>query len=67
MDFQATHNWRVTGRYMKNEGRDPAGLRHDVGRQRQRPAPDADALHAPRLELHAVRDRHPEQLDVARE
>ena len=66
MDFQATDNWRVTGRYMNNKERHPAGLRHDVGRQRQRPAPDADAVHPPRLELHAVGDRHPQPDDVAR-
>ena len=32
----------------EDQGRHPAGLRHDLGRQRQRPAPDADALHASR-------------------
>ena len=47
-------------------GRHPAGVRDDVGRQRQRPAPDPDALRAPRLELHAVRERRPELHHVAR-
>ena len=44
----------------EQQGRHPAGVRDDMGRQRQRPAPDPDALRAPRLELHALRDRHPE-------
>ena len=50
----------------EQQGRHPAGVRDDVGRQRQRPAPDADAVRAPRLELHAVGDRHPELVHVAR-
>ncbi len=44
----------------EQQGRHPAGVWDDVGRQRQRPAPDADAVRAPRIELHAVRDRRPE-------
>ena len=43
-----------------------AGVRDDVGRQRQRPAPDTSAVPSPRLQLHAVGDRHPEQHDLAR-
>ena len=50
----------------EQQGRHPAGVRDDVGRQRQRPAPDPHALRAPRLELHGLRDRHAELLHVAR-
>ena len=51
----------------EHEGEHPAGLRHDLGRQRQRPAPDAGAVPAPRHELHALGDRHPQPDDVARD
>ena len=60
MDFQATNNWRITGRYMKNS-EDILQAHGTTGRQRQRPPPDAGALRAPRLELHALRNRYPEQ------
>ena len=50
----------------EEQGGHHAGVRDDVGRQRQRPAPDAGAVPAPRLQLHAVGDGHPEQHDVAR-
>ena len=50
----------------EHEGRHRAGLWHDLGRQRQRPAPDADALPAPGLQLHDVDDGHPEHHDLAR-
>ena len=67
LDFQATDKWRFTGRYMKTKedilqayGTTWAGNGSD-----QLPMP----VHvpAPGLELHAVRDRHPEPDDVARD
>ena len=39
----------------EHEGEHPAGLRHDLGRQRQRPAPDADAVPAPGLRTTCCR------------
>ena len=38
VDYQLTDKWRVTGRYMKTKKDETAGLRHDLGRQRLRPA-----------------------------
>ena len=38
LDFQATDKWRFTGRYMKTKDDISPGLRHHLGRQRQRPA-----------------------------
>jgi hypothetical protein len=49
-----------------HEGRHRPGLRHDLGRQRQRPAPDADAVPAPRRQLHAVGDGRAQPDDVPR-
>ena len=66
LDYQVTDKWRITGRYMNTKEEDPAGVRHHVGRERQRPAPDADAVPAPRQELPAHRVRHPQPHDVAR-
>jgi hypothetical protein len=43
----------------------PAGLRHDLGRQRQQPAAHAGDLQEPRTELDGLGDRHPELDDVA--
>ena len=48
------------------QGRCPAGLRHHLGRQRQRPAPDTLGQPASRFELPALRHRHPQRDDVAR-
>ena len=54
LDYQVSNNWHVTGRFMNTKENTPAGVRDDLGRQRQRPAPDADAVHAPGQELHDV-------------
>ena len=52
---------------MNTKERHPAGLRHHLGRQRQRPAPDARAVHPhPGYELDGLHHRHPEHHDVAR-
>ena len=66
MDFQATDNWRVTGRYMKTKedilqayGTTWAGNGSD-----QLPTPTLFAH--PGLELHALDDGHLEQHHVTR-
>ena len=66
MDFQATEQVADHRPLHAQQRRHPAGLRDDLGRQRQRPAPDADAVRPPRLELHALGDRRAEHHDVAR-
>ncbi len=50
----------------EEQGGHPAGVRDDLGRQRQRPAAHAGALHPPRFELPAVRHRHSEPDHVPR-
>ena len=65
LDYQVVEQLARHRPLHEHEGEHPAGVRDDLGRQRQRPAPDADAVPAPRQELHDVGDGRPEHHDVA--